>query len=158
VVGVEQWAEIRRMHFVKGLSIKEIHRRTGLHRQTIRRALRASEPPRYQRPARASKLDPFREEIHRLLREEPRHGSWSSQNRRVDLGGLPGIRRLDEEEAFAAADDPGHVDLQRHRRRLLLGNRLMGTRRFANVATHSSVRLSPSRCASNLQGGRSGAR
>jgi transposase len=72
VVGVEQWAEIRRMHFVRGVSIKEIQRRTGLHRQTIRRALRASEPPRYRRPARASKLDRFREEIHRLLREEPR--------------------------------------------------------------------------------------
>jgi hypothetical protein len=27
VVGVEQWAEIRRMHFVAGLSIKEIARR-----------------------------------------------------------------------------------------------------------------------------------
>jgi transposase len=72
VVRVEQWAEIRRMHFVKGLSIKEIHRRTGLHRQTIRRALRSSEPPRYRRSARPSKLDPFLEEVHRLLREEPR--------------------------------------------------------------------------------------
>jgi transposase len=72
VLGVEQWAEVRRLHFVRGLSIKEIHRRTGLARQTIRRALRSSDPPRYQRPPRPSKLDPFREEIHRLLREEPR--------------------------------------------------------------------------------------
>jgi transposase len=60
------------MYFVTGLSIKEIRRRTGLHRQTIRRALRAAEPPRYARRARPSKLDPFREEIHRLLRAEPR--------------------------------------------------------------------------------------
>jgi transposase len=72
VVRVEQWAEIRRMHFVKGLSIKEIHRRTGLHRQTIRRALRSSEPLRYRRSVGRSKLDPFREEVHRLPREEPR--------------------------------------------------------------------------------------
>jgi transposase len=72
VVRVEQWAEIRRMHFVKGLSIKEIHRRTGLHRQTIRRALRSGTPPRYERPPRLSKLDSFKEEIHRLLGEEPR--------------------------------------------------------------------------------------
>jgi transposase len=72
VIRVEQWAEIRRMHFVKSLSIREIHRRTGLHRQTIRRALQSTKPPRYQRPPRPSKLDPFREEIHRLLREEPR--------------------------------------------------------------------------------------
>jgi hypothetical protein len=39
VVGVEQWAEIRRLHFVKGLSQREIRCRTGLHRDTIRRAI-----------------------------------------------------------------------------------------------------------------------
>jgi hypothetical protein len=36
---VEQWAEVRRLRFVRGLSIREIHRRTGLHRDTIRRAI-----------------------------------------------------------------------------------------------------------------------
>jgi len=72
VIRVEQWAEIRRLHFVMGLSIKEIQRRTGLHRQTIRRALRSERPPRYERPARSSMLDPFRDEVHRLLGEEPR--------------------------------------------------------------------------------------
>jgi transposase len=72
VVGVEQWAEIRRLHFVQGLSIKEIHRRTGRHRETIRRALVAEAPPRYRRPPRVSRLDPHREEIHRLLRAEPK--------------------------------------------------------------------------------------
>jgi transposase len=72
VVGVEQWAEIRRMHFVAGLSIKEIARRTGRDRNTVRKALRSSEAPRYRRPPRPSKLEPFREEIFRLLREEPR--------------------------------------------------------------------------------------
>jgi transposase len=69
---VEQWAEIRRMHFVERLSIKEIHRRTGRDRKTIRRALRSAEPPRYRRPSRPSKLDPFRDEIDRLLRADPR--------------------------------------------------------------------------------------
>ena len=29
MVEVEEWAEIRRMHFVLGVSIKEIARRTG---------------------------------------------------------------------------------------------------------------------------------
>jgi DNA invertase Pin-like site-specific DNA recombinase len=43
VVGVEQWAEIRRLYFVKRLSIKEIVRRTGHGRSTIRRALRSGE-------------------------------------------------------------------------------------------------------------------
>jgi transposase len=90
VISVEQWAEIRRLHFVKGLSIKEVQRRTGLHRQTIRRALRASEPPRYRRTARPSKLDPFKEEVQRLLREEPR---------------LPGtrVRELITEQGYAGS-------------------------------------------------------
>jgi transposase len=72
VVGVEQWAEIRRLHFVKGLSQREIHRRTGLHRDTIRRALSSSEPPVYRRVPSGSKLDPFKDEIHRLLRDDPK--------------------------------------------------------------------------------------
>lgn len=70
VVGVEQWAEIRRMHFVGGLSQREIRRRTGLHRDTIRRAVASDEPPVYQRAAKGSKLDPFKAEIHRLLGED----------------------------------------------------------------------------------------
>jgi transposase len=72
VIGVQQWAEIRRMKFVEGLSAHEIHRRTGLHRKTIRRALESDEPPRYARPPRPSKLDPFKDEIQRLLQEDPR--------------------------------------------------------------------------------------
>jgi transposase len=66
VIGVEQWAEIRRMHLVDGISIREIHRRTGLHRETIRRALATERPPAYRRARGASKLDPFKEEIERL--------------------------------------------------------------------------------------------
>ena len=54
MVGVEQWAEMRRLHFVRGLSIREIHRRTGLHRDTIRRAISSDEPPVYRR-ARAGR-------------------------------------------------------------------------------------------------------
>jgi transposase len=70
VVGVEQWAEIRRLHFVKGLSQREIRRRTGLHRDTIRRAIQSSEPPVYRREPAGSKLDPFKDEICRLLRAD----------------------------------------------------------------------------------------
>jgi transposase len=72
VVDVEQWAEIRRMHFVAGLSIKQIARGTGRDRNTVRRALRSSEPPVYRRASKPSKLDPFKDEIHRLLREDSR--------------------------------------------------------------------------------------
>ena len=72
MVGVEQWAEIRRLFFVRGLSMREIDRRTGLHRDTISRAIHSEAPPVYRRAPSGSKLDPFKEEIHRLLRVEPR--------------------------------------------------------------------------------------
>jgi transposase len=73
VVSVEQWAEIRRLHFVERVAIKEIARRTGLARNTVRSALRSNTPPRYRRTVkRVSKLDPYKGEIEQLLKENPR--------------------------------------------------------------------------------------
>jgi len=68
---VERWAELRREHFVRGVSIKELVRRTGLARNTIRSALRSEAPPGFRCPERPSKLDPFKDEIHELLRGDP---------------------------------------------------------------------------------------
>jgi hypothetical protein len=42
---VEQWAELRRQHFVRGKSIKQLARETGLSRNTVRAALRGKKPP-----------------------------------------------------------------------------------------------------------------
>jgi transposase len=72
VLEVRRWAEIRRMKEVEGLSIREIEKRTGHDRNTVRRALRRAGPPRYERPPRPSKLDPFRDVIHRLLQADAR--------------------------------------------------------------------------------------
>lgn len=69
---VEQWAELRRLHVVGGVSIKELARRYAVDRNTVRRALRSSEPPRYARSPMPSKLDPFKDEIHRLLHDDAR--------------------------------------------------------------------------------------
>ena len=71
MVGVSKWAEIRRMHRVERLSIREIGKRTGLHRKTIRRALGGDAPPTYSRAPSVSRLDPFREWICEQLREDP---------------------------------------------------------------------------------------
>ena len=71
VLDVEGWAELRREHFVRGVSIKELARRSGMSRNTIRAALRATAPPKYGRAPKGSKLDPFKHEIHRLLGREP---------------------------------------------------------------------------------------
>jgi transposase len=72
VLDVERWAELRREHFVRGVSIGELVRRTGLARNTVRTALRSETPPRYERTVRLSRLDPFKDEIHRLLAADPR--------------------------------------------------------------------------------------
>jgi transposase len=60
------------MASVERLSQREIHRRTGIHRDTIRRALVSPVPPSYgPRPKRPSKLDRFLATIEELLEEEP---------------------------------------------------------------------------------------
>lgn len=71
MLDAERWAELRREHFVRGVSIKALVRRAGLARNTIRLALRSSEPPAFAVPERPSKLEPFRDEIHRLPKDDP---------------------------------------------------------------------------------------
>jgi transposase len=97
LLGVEQWAEIRRMKQVEGLSQREIHRRTGVHRDTIRRALASPEPPSYgPRPRRTSKLDPHLAEIERLLDDEPTLSGVRIREEIEELGYRGGKTILDE--------------------------------------------------------------
>jgi transposase len=96
VLDVRRWAEIRRMREVEGLSIHEIVRRTGHDRNTVRRALRREGPPRYQRPARESKLDPFRGEIQRLLQQDPLIPGKRIRELIVELGYVGGKTILDD--------------------------------------------------------------
>ena len=92
MLDVEQWAELRREHFVRGVAIKELVRRTGLSRNTIRAALRSDEPPEFKCPERLSKLDPFKDEIHRLLKDDPKPpGAGAGGDRAA------GVRRLKDD-------------------------------------------------------------
>ena len=86
MVGVEQWAEVRRLHRVERLSIREISRRTGLHRKTVRRALAAVEPPKYERKPVGSKLDPFKDWICEQLAVDPRIQSQRLREMASELG------------------------------------------------------------------------
>src|SRR5690606_25295589 len=61
--------EIMRLH-ASGLSIREIARRTGFARNTVRKYLRRSMVPRYgPRPQRPSKLDPFKPYLEQRMAE-----------------------------------------------------------------------------------------
>ena len=96
MVGVEQWAEVRRMRRVDGLSGREISRRTGLHRDTIARLLAAGQPPRYQRKPTGSKLDPFRDWICEQLAADPRIQSLRLREIATELGYDGGKSIFDE--------------------------------------------------------------
>ena len=69
---VEDWAEIRRLCRAEGVSIKEIVRRMGVSRNTVRGAVRSDSPPEFERKPRLSAADSFETEIRRLLSEHPR--------------------------------------------------------------------------------------
>jgi transposase len=69
---VEDWAEIRRLHRAEGVPIKEIARRLGVARNTVRAALSSDRPPSYRRVSRGSIVDPFESRIRVLLTEWPR--------------------------------------------------------------------------------------
>ena len=59
---------IRRWHFREQLSIREICRRTGLSRNTIRKYLRLDGvEPKFKVPERPSKLDPFADRLSAWL-------------------------------------------------------------------------------------------
>jgi transposase len=49
VLGVEDWAEICRLYRAEGMPIKAIARVLGVSKNTVKRALTAGGPPRYER-------------------------------------------------------------------------------------------------------------
>jgi hypothetical protein len=86
VVSVEQWAEIRRLYFVEKRSKRAIHKLTGVHRDTITRAVESKAPPKYSRSAVGSKLDPFREWICDQLRADSTIQSLRLREMAIELG------------------------------------------------------------------------
>lgn len=69
---MEEWAEIRRLHRAEGVPIKEIARRLGVARNTVRAALASDQPPKYERKPRGQVADRFEPQIRALLAEWPR--------------------------------------------------------------------------------------
>ncbi len=69
---MEDWAEIRRLHRAEGVPIKEIARRLGVARNTVRAALSSDRPPQYRRAPRGSVVDPYEPQIRALLKEWPK--------------------------------------------------------------------------------------
>jgi transposase len=71
LLSVEDWAEIRRLHRAEGLGIKTIARTLGVSRNTVRAAIAADGPPRYQRKPAGSSVDGFEDAIREQLELVP---------------------------------------------------------------------------------------
>jgi transposase len=113
LLDVELWAELRREHFVRGVSIKKLARRTGLSRNTIRRALRSDAPPAYRREPAGSMLDPFQDEIHGLLRDDPTLSGVRIREELVPLGFAGGKTIVDD---YLREVRPMFLKLRTHQR------------------------------------------
>ncbi len=67
VLGVEDWAEIRRLRRSEGLPIAEIGRLLGISRNTVKAALASDGPPQYRRAPAGSGVDVAEPRIRELL-------------------------------------------------------------------------------------------
>ena len=71
MIDVEEWAEIRRLHRAEGMADQGDRPALGVARNTVRAALRAEAPPRYEREASGSIVDAVEPDVLALLREFP---------------------------------------------------------------------------------------
>ncbi len=71
MLGVEDWAEVRRLRRAEGLAISEIARVLGISRNTVKRALASEGPPSYRRRPAGSVVDGFEPRIRELLAAFP---------------------------------------------------------------------------------------
>jgi hypothetical protein len=79
---MELLSVIRRWHCRDRFSIREISRRTGLSRNTVRKDLRSdSVEPKFAVPDRPSRLDPYADKLSHMLRQEA--GKSRKQKRTV---------------------------------------------------------------------------
>ena len=86
MVGVQQWAEIRRLVLVERRSQRQVAKSLGLARDTVARAVASEAPPKYERAVAVSKLDPFREWICEQLRTDQTIPSLRLREMATELG------------------------------------------------------------------------
>ena len=95
---VELFAAIRRDERVEGLSIRELARRHGVHRRTVRTALADAEPPPRKASVRAApRLDPYKAAVDEMLKADlsaprkQRHTARRVHARLVEEHGAVGL-------------------------------------------------------------------
>ena len=125
---VDVYLQVRRAVMVEGMSIREVARTFGLHRDTVRKMLAYSVPPGYRRqtPPKRPKLEPFTGVIDRILESyhhaprKQRHTAKRIHERLRDEYGLDGgyttvkdyvreRRRQTREMFIPLSHSPGHA-------------------------------------------------
>ncbi len=71
MITLEQYEQIRRMHYLEEKSGREIARLLGISRQTVAKALQSEHAPQYRlrKPREAPRLGPYQEHLDKLLQE-----------------------------------------------------------------------------------------
>ena len=110
---VDVYLRVRRAVMVDGMSIREVSRVFGLHRDTVRKILAYSAPPGYRRqtPPRRPKLEPFTGVIDQILADDlrrPRKQRHTAQ--RI-------FQRLRDEHGFGGQYTIVKDYVREHRRR-----------------------------------------
>lgn len=74
MIKMESIEQIRKMHFIEGVSIRQISKKTGLHRDTVSKYLMPEnpKPPKYSKPEKRKHpvLDPYIPMIKKILEED----------------------------------------------------------------------------------------
>jgi len=74
MITLEQYEQIRRMHYLEEKAGREIARLLGISRQTVAKALQREHAPEYtlRKPREAPRLGPYQEHLDKLLEENGR--------------------------------------------------------------------------------------
>ncbi|WP_051471265.1 LuxR C-terminal-related transcriptional regulator [Patulibacter minatonensis] len=136
----DDWRRVRRLH-QSGVSIKGIARELGMARNTVRKALAATDPPADGRRQRPSALDPLEPRIAALLQRDPDLPATEIARRLGWEGSMTTlrtrVRRLRDANAPAAGDGgrlPAEVtSLVGRREQLQEIRRLLGTTRLVTL-------------------------
>ena len=153
---VEMYLRVRRACFVEGMSTREAARVYGLHRDTVRKMLKYSVPPGYQRdrPPRRPKLDPYKGVIDQILEQDltspkkQRHTAKRIYERLRDEHGFPGKytivkdyvrerRRRTREMFVPLSHSPGHAQCDFGEARVIIGGVERKAHYFALDLPHS---------------------
>ena len=172
---MEQWNKIRQRVLRDGVSIRQIHRETGLHHTTIKKILACSSPPPFACGSREkAKLGAYVERIAAILQAEKdeqipqkqRHTAKRIFERLRDEGYAGGytqvkeavreLRRTSQEVFMPLRHDPGEAQVDFGHALVKFQGKLAKVAFFVMALPHSDaiyVRAYPRECTETFQDG-----